>query len=666
MEVPVGAELCLPSLSADLTGVLSLAVAPANVERPTVIRETRSTSARRTVGGRGQLEDMLSASVVGQRCVVDRLAKHPGFARLKMRGLWSEKPLVLLLTGPSGTGKTLMARTLGEALVGRPIAELESTGRFRTFHMNGFSLVEDQKSFFGPPKGIMGVGDLPELLKTWPDAVILLDECEKAHPSFARALLKVFGEHGAVYDPRTGRDISSVNATFILTSNLAKDLIFEHSAVAEMSPDSDLDCAAYGKLREDVLAALRAPFIRGRDNFFKESEVRGRLTDVLPFLPFGSADVDAAVTRFLSAESDVFRRSPEFLHASLAWEPGVVAFLASEYARRPEEGLRGVHTQLQAKVREVFEHAIESGLLERYGEVVLRVRPGTLASLDLRVVPASPVAPPSPAPSPEESIADKGSGNGDTSSWWPIANFTSPASWQVPSFSGGSGSAEWGTEHQWERLRDWDWELYWQQLREILWDYWPLLLVTGVAVLAAIAGPSLAVAASAPVAVPVFAAAAPAAASVSAPAAAAAAAASVGAVSAAPWVTAMLAGLQLVVPVGTTAVTAWMAAYVWQNRRLIAAIATLVGLLTLFLPTLLRMLCKRCRRRFAMHEEAPIYEFRRTVYRSPQASPRRRRRQPEPENPIEGGRGHDDSNTDGNTVVEESETFFSPEKPALI
>jgi len=219
---------------------------------------------------------------------------------------------------------------------------------------------------------------------------------------------------------------------------------------------------------------------------------------------------------------------------------------------------------------------------------------------------------------------------------------------------------------QWERLRDWDWELYWQQLREILWDYWPLLLVTGVAVLAAIAGPSLAVAASAPVAVPVFAAAAPAAASVSAPAAAAAAAASVGAVSAAPWVTAMLAGLQLVVPVGTTAVTAWMAAYVWQNRRLIAAIATLVGLLTLFLPTLLRMLCKRCRRRFAMHEEAPIYEFRRTVYRSPQASPRRRRRQPEPESPIEGGRRQDDSNTDGNTVVEESETFFSPEKPALI
>merc|ERR1719197_860573 len=189
-----------------------------------------------------------------------------------MRGMWVEKPLVLLLTGPSGTGKTLTARVLAEQLLGRPIAELEASGRFRTFHMNGFSLIEDQKSFFGPPKGIVGVGDLPELLKTWPDAVILLDECEKAHPSFARALLKVFGEHGAVYDPRTGRDISSANATFILTSNLAKDLISEHAEVAMKSADSDFDCATYGALREEVLDTLRAPFIRGRENFFRESE----------------------------------------------------------------------------------------------------------------------------------------------------------------------------------------------------------------------------------------------------------------------------------------------------------------------------------------------------------------------------------------------------------
>merc|ERR1719253_750392 len=136
--------------------------------------------------------------------------------------------------------------------------------------MNAFTMLEDQKSFFGPPKGIAGLGDLPELLKAWPDAVVLLDEVEKAHPSFARALLKVFGEHGAVYDPKTGRDVSTANATFILTSNLAKDLIARHPASRLKGAAKDPDCAAYARLQEDVQSVLREPHIAGRENFFRE------------------------------------------------------------------------------------------------------------------------------------------------------------------------------------------------------------------------------------------------------------------------------------------------------------------------------------------------------------------------------------------------------------
>merc|ERR1719271_16856 len=122
-------------------------------------------------------------------------------------------------------------------------------GKFRTFHMNQFSTLEDQKSFFGPPKGIVGKGDLPELLKKWPDAVILLDEVEKAHPSFARALLKVLGENGAVYDPHTGKDIPSVRATFLLTSNLAKDLILERGISSSDFVAKHPECTSYETLR---------------------------------------------------------------------------------------------------------------------------------------------------------------------------------------------------------------------------------------------------------------------------------------------------------------------------------------------------------------------------------------------------------------------------------
>merc|ERR1719253_120061 len=113
--------------------------------------------------------------------------------------------------------------------------------------MNAFTMLEDQKSFFGPPKGIAGVGDLPELLKQWPDAVVVLDEVEKAHPSFARALLKVFGENGAVYDPHTGQSFPTAQATFILTSNLGKDLIMRHEAA--FAKDDDHDCTGYSQIR---------------------------------------------------------------------------------------------------------------------------------------------------------------------------------------------------------------------------------------------------------------------------------------------------------------------------------------------------------------------------------------------------------------------------------
>merc|ERR1711966_436837 len=106
------------------------------MERPSLVRG-KEVAAQGTAG-REQLEESLSAAITGQPCVIERLARQPGFVRLKMRGLWNEKPLVLLLTGPSGTGKTMMARTLGAEILGRPIAELEATGRFRTFHMNIF------------------------------------------------------------------------------------------------------------------------------------------------------------------------------------------------------------------------------------------------------------------------------------------------------------------------------------------------------------------------------------------------------------------------------------------------------------------------------------------------------------------------------------------------
>jgi len=383
----------------------------------------------------------------------------------------------------------MLARSLGEVLLGRPISELEAQGRFKTFHMNTFVLKEDQKSFFGPPKGIMGTGDLPQLLKKWPDAVILLDEVEKAHHSFAGALLKVFGEHGAVYDPKTGQDVPATNATFVLTSNLGKDLISRHAA-ARSKADGDPECVEYSRLRDHVRDALKNTHISGRGNFFSESEMRSRLTDVLPFLPFSQEEVQRAVVRFLEQEAQTFEKSPKFLHASLAWEPEVVLFFAAEYARRQEEGLRGVQIQLQTGVREVIDCAVAAGLLQHYGEVVLRVRPhpdSSKAQLDLHVIP--PRAWSRPIAITQDSSMNFFASTLDTFKHYAHVKITGQV-WQEPS---SAGWQEGGMQLEFERLQQWDLQLYWQQLREVLWDYKfaIALMVVVIIAVALTAGPAL-------------------------------------------------------------------------------------------------------------------------------------------------------------------------------
>mmetsp|Transcript_13551 Transcript_13551/g.37608 ORF Transcript_13551/g.37608 Transcript_13551/m.37608 type:complete len:1079 (-) Transcript_13551:182-3418(-) len=595
LEAPLGAEHCLPALQAQLHSQLRLPALPSEAELPPQSILRACGRGQRCSGGAGLLE-RLAEVVLGQRCALERLLGHPGLVRLKHRGLWrGDMPMVLLFTGPSGTGKTLLARSLAEVLHGQSISELERSGRFRTFHMSFFSLVEDQKSFFGPPRGIKGSGDLPELLKEWPDAIVLLDEVEKAHPSFARALLKVFGENGAVYDPSTGRDVPTTNATFILTSNLGKDLIATHRVVGT-EVEEDLDCMGYALIREDVLRALREPYIGGRENFFRESELRGRLTDVVPFLPFSAAEVEVAVRRFLAEEARTFAASPEFAHAALAWEPAVVPALASEYVRRPEEGLRGVHVQLQARVREVLEVAIAAGLLEASATALLRAPPPNIDTggrLDLRVVAAR-----SSKPARHGGAAAKveAAEHGRT----PVGGGPSSGGRAGAEPEAGQGQAVGAL--QWERLHAWDWELAWQQAWEFLWEWRLPLLLFIVMVFSATSAtfmPSMtsgvsmiapSVATAVPTATPTV----------------------VTSVAAASWVPSIVALVQLAAGAGSVAVPVLTAAYAWQNRHEIAALAWAMFALVI-LPVAARFMHRQwtsnedfCRQKCVPHPRAHV------------------------------------------------------------
>eukprot|EP00403_Amphidinium_massartii_P000235 CAMPEP_0178378816 /NCGR_PEP_ID=MMETSP0689_2-20121128/4620_1 /TAXON_ID=160604 /ORGANISM="Amphidinium massartii, Strain CS-259" /LENGTH=1037 /DNA_ID=CAMNT_0019998895 /DNA_START=48 /DNA_END=3158 /DNA_ORIENTATION=+ len=357
---------CMETLREEMLAGLSAPSLPAHVQQ----RPSSSTCSLPVTQGL----DRLRANLVGQDCALDRLEP---FVKLKLRGMQdSEKPLVLLLTGPSGVGKTLLSRYLAEVLLGKPAAELEAVGRFKTFDMNVFSSKEDQKTMFGTPKGIAGgSGELVEVLKAWPDAVILLDEVEKADESFGTAFLKVFGERGSVFDPKSGVSYSTTKATFILTSNLARGFIQRQS---KRSDAADIDCRQYEELQREVMTSLKERFIDGQRNLFHIPELRGRLTAVLPFLPFNNDSVVPAVQKLIADEAAVYSSSPAFGKIELAWEAEVVQYLANEYLQRRDEGLRGAHRLLQSQVRELIAVGLEFNVLTRGCTAVLRVASGRL------------------------------------------------------------------------------------------------------------------------------------------------------------------------------------------------------------------------------------------------------------------------------------------------
>ena len=196
-----------------------------------------------------QLEDVLHRRVIGQKEGVKAVSDA---IRRNRSGLSDpNKPLgSFLFIGPTGVGKTELAKTLADFLFND---EKSLTRIDMSEYMEKFSVTR----LIGAPPGYVGYdegGQLTEAVRRRPYSVVLFDEIEKAHPDVFNVLLQVLDD-GRLTDGQ-GRVVDFKNTIIIMTSNLGSELILEDSSTAQ---DGENSCVSQA-VQEKIDALLKQHF----------------------------------------------------------------------------------------------------------------------------------------------------------------------------------------------------------------------------------------------------------------------------------------------------------------------------------------------------------------------------------------------------------------------
>jgi len=222
------------------------------------------------------LEQYLTSRIIGQEEALRRISRHICRAH---SGLYDERrPLgVFLVAGPTGVGKTLMAKELARHLFGSRDALIR-------LDMSEFGEAHNVARLIGSPPGYVGYGEggqLTEAVRRKPYSVVLLDEIEKAHPSVFNTLLQLFDE-GRLTDG-TGRTVDFRNTIVVMTSNVGSREVAERG-----------NGIGFGTPSRQLHTTAEAEYRRAAERTFSP-EFLGRIDEVLLFEPLTEAHAEQIV-----------------------------------------------------------------------------------------------------------------------------------------------------------------------------------------------------------------------------------------------------------------------------------------------------------------------------------------------------------------------------------
>ena len=202
-----------------------------------------------------KLEDTLHKRVIGQNEAVVALSKAIRRARVGLKS--PNRPIgSFIFSGPTGVGKTELAKALAEAVFG-------SEDNIVRVDMSEFMEKHSTAKLIGSPPGYVGYDDgghMTEIIRKKPYSVVLFDEIEKAHPDVFNIMLQILDD-GRLTDSK-GRLISFKNTIIIMTSNVGASMITSTQKLG-FSVAGDEKKDKYEKLKDTVMEELKKAFRHG-------------------------------------------------------------------------------------------------------------------------------------------------------------------------------------------------------------------------------------------------------------------------------------------------------------------------------------------------------------------------------------------------------------------